>query len=106
MIDKRNTTTKCSRANSRTKRLPSFAPRLRVRSKGNARCYEGTSDHAYPVVFLVAVFDIDGGGTIESNELKTVMTKLGDNPTDEEIQDMILLVDENGDNEIDFDEFR
>ena len=52
------------------------------------------------------MFDIDGGGTIESNELKTVMTKLGDNPTDEEIQDMILLVDENGDNEIDFDEFR
>ena len=26
------------------------------------------------------------------------MTELGDEPTDEEIQDMILLVDENGDN--------
>ena len=33
------------------------------------------------------------------------MKELGDNPTDEEIQDMINLVDENGDNEIDFDEF-
>jgi Ca2+-binding EF-hand superfamily protein len=44
-------------------------------------------------------------GTIESNELKHVMTELGDAPTDEEIQDMILLVDENGDNEIDFNEF-
>jgi calmodulin len=33
------------------------------------------------------------------------MTELGDAPTDEEIQDMILLVDENGDNEIDFNEF-
>lgn len=33
------------------------------------------------------------------------MKELGDKPTDEEIQDMINLVDENGDNEIDFDEF-
>eukprot|EP00977_Amphora_coffeiformis_P007269 scaffold1581_cov169-Amphora_coffeaeformis.AAC.5 len=52
-----------------------------------------------------AMFDIDGGGTIEAGELKHVMTELGNKPTDEEIQDMINLVDVNGDNEIDFDEF-
>lgn len=52
-----------------------------------------------------AMFDIDGGGTIETHELKQVLTELGDQPTDEEIEEMILLVDENGDGEIDFDEF-
>lgn len=52
-----------------------------------------------------AMFDTDGGGTIETHELKQVMTELGDEPTDEEIQEMILMVDENGDGAIDFDEF-
>lgn len=52
-----------------------------------------------------AMFDIDGGGTIETHELKQVLTELGDKPTDEEIQEMIVMVDENGDGEIDFDEF-
>jgi len=52
-----------------------------------------------------AMFDIDGGGTIETHELKQVLTELGDAPTDEEIEEMILLVDANGDGEIDFDEF-
>lgn len=52
-----------------------------------------------------AMFDIDGGGTIDTDELKQVLTELGDAPTDEEIQEMITMIDENGDGEIDFDEF-
>lgn len=52
-----------------------------------------------------SMFDLDGGGTITFQELRHVLKELGDEPTDEEIQEMILLVDENGDNEIDFDEF-
>jgi len=52
-----------------------------------------------------AMFDIDGGGTIDTDELKQVLTELGDTPTDEEIQEMITMIDENGDGEIDFDEF-
>jgi calmodulin len=44
-------------------------------------------------------------GTIETHELKQVITQLGDNPTDEEIDDMIIAVDTNGDGEIDFEEF-
>ncbi|GAX22414.1 hypothetical protein FisN_14Hh027 [Fistulifera solaris] len=51
------------------------------------------------------MFDLDGGGTIETHELKQVITQLGDNPTDEEIDDMIIAVDTNGDGEIDFEEF-
>ena len=38
-------------------------------------------------------------------ELKQVMLQLGQNPSDDDLMDMIRLVDVNGDNEIDFDEF-
>jgi calmodulin len=51
------------------------------------------------------MFDIDGGGTIETHELKEVLTQLGENPTDDDIQEMIELVDENKDGVVDFDEF-
>jgi Ca2+-binding EF-hand superfamily protein len=44
-------------------------------------------------------------GTIELHELKQVMSKLGQNPTEAELTEMISSVDDNGDNEIDFDEF-
>jgi Ca2+-binding EF-hand superfamily protein len=44
-------------------------------------------------------------GTIEGSELSYVMSKLGETPTAEELEDMIRAVDLNGDGEIDFDEF-
>jgi calmodulin len=44
-------------------------------------------------------------GTIELDELKQVMRKLGQNPSEAELVEMINSVDENGDNEIDFEEF-
>ena len=51
------------------------------------------------------MFDIDKSGVITFAGLKQVMTELGANPTDEEVQDMINLVDETGNNEINFDGF-
>ena len=44
-------------------------------------------------------------GTIEGSELSYVMSKLGEAPTEDELEDMIRAVDLNGDGEIDFDEF-
>jgi Ca2+-binding EF-hand superfamily protein len=44
-------------------------------------------------------------GTIESCELKYVMNKLGEEPNDDELEDMIRAVDLNGDGVIDFEEF-
>jgi Ca2+-binding EF-hand superfamily protein len=44
-------------------------------------------------------------GTIELHELQAVMKKLGQNPSEGELIEMINSVDDNGDNEIDFGEF-
>ena len=44
-------------------------------------------------------------GTIELHELQQVMKKLGQNPSEGELIEMINSVDDNGDNEIDFGEF-
>lgn len=51
------------------------------------------------------IFDKDQDGMILTKELGTVMRGLGQNPTDNEIAQMILDVDENGDGTIDFKEF-
>merc|ERR1712046_200600 len=52
-----------------------------------------------------ALFDKDGDLTISSDELKTVMKSLGQNPTDADVAKMIADVDENNDGTIDFEEF-
>merc|ERR1712086_359432 len=52
-----------------------------------------------------SLFDKDGNGTISGAELATVMKSLGQNPTDDEIKDMIGEVDSDGNSTIDFSEF-
>ena len=49
-----------------------------------------------------SVFDQDGNGKITLNELSTVMRSLGQNPTEEELMEMIREVDDDGNEEIDF----
>lgn len=44
-------------------------------------------------------------GTIEVHELQQIMRKLGQNPSEEDIKEMIRSVDENSDGEISFEEF-
>ena len=51
------------------------------------------------------LFDLDGGGDIDSTELGTVMRSLGANPSEEQIKKMIDDVDEDGSGSIDFPEF-
>ena len=50
-------------------------------------------------------FDKDGGGSIDSKELKDLMASVGQNPTDEELQEMIRIADADGTGDIDFAEF-
>ena len=51
------------------------------------------------------MFDLDNGGSISVDELKSVMFTLGQNPTDEEIKQMMEEADDDKSGEIDFKEF-
>lgn len=44
-------------------------------------------------------------GCISREELATVLTRLGMAPSQEDLQDMIVAVDEDGNGTIEFDEF-
>lgn len=52
------------------------------------------------------VFDRDGDGKISKHELYLVMKALGENLTEDEVEEMIKEADINGDGEIDFFEFK
>ncbi len=47
------------------------------------------------------IFDIDGNGFISADEIKITMRHLGENLTDDEVNDMIKAADKNGDGKID-----
>lgn len=52
-----------------------------------------------------SLFDKDGDNTITTKELGTVMRSLGQEPTEQDLSDMIGEVDVNGNGTIDFEEF-
>lgn len=51
------------------------------------------------------LFDRNGDGKVSEEELKLAFANLGQNPSDEEIKNMMLESDTNGDGQIDFIEF-
>lgn len=51
------------------------------------------------------VFDKDGNGFVSPAELKQVMRDLGEKLSDEEVDEMITEADENGDGQVDYNEF-
>jgi len=53
-----------------------------------------------------SLFDKDGDGLITLEELATVMRSLGQNPTDDELKEMIKEVDTDQSGTIDFEEFK
>ena len=55
--------------------------------------------------YFFDLFDKDSSGSITTKELGTIMRNLGQNPSEEELKQMIREVDLNGDGTIDFKEF-
>merc|ERR1712129_433830 len=51
-------------------------------------------------------FDEDKGGSIDAKELQRAMDSLGQTLSMQEVNDLILEIDANGDGEVDFDEFK
>ena len=51
------------------------------------------------------VFDKDGDGLISAKELRLVLASLGEEPTEEEAEEMIRDADANGDGFVDYEEF-
>ena len=63
------------------------------------------TDSQEELIEAFKVFDRDGNGLISANELQHVMTSLGENITEEEVEEMIKEADKDGDNYINFEEF-
>jgi len=52
------------------------------------------------------MFDKDDSGSISATEIKEALGMTGDNSMNDKIQDIMNQVDDNGDGEISFDEFK
>ncbi|KAI8474007.1 MAG: caltractin-like protein [Monoraphidium minutum] len=65
----------------------------------------GERDSREEIIKAFKLFDDDNTGRITFKNLKRVAKELGENLTDEEIQEMIDEADRNGDGEVDEEEF-
>jgi len=52
------------------------------------------------------MFDKDGSGSIDAVEIKEALGMGGDDTMNDKIQDIMKQVDDNGDGEISFEEFK
>lgn len=59
------------------------------------------TDTEQELINAFRVFDKDNSGTISTDELRNVLRSLGENLTDDELEEMIKLADKNGDGHID-----
>lgn len=57
------------------------------------------------ILKLFRLFDEDGTGKISFRNLKKISAEVGENLTDDEVQEMIDEADRNGDGAVDFEEF-
>ena len=63
------------------------------------------TDSEEEILEAFKVFDKDGNGFISASELRHVMVNLGEELTDEDVDEMIREADVDGDGQIGFEEF-
>jgi len=73
------------------------------RMQGRASEHGRNADELEEMRQAFRVFDIDGNGVIDENELKVTMFNLGEDLSDAEVKQMIKLADRNGDGQIDYE---
>ena len=56
-------------------------------------------------LLLFQVFDADGDGFITREELRKVMENIGEKLTEQDLTDMMIEADTNGDGLVDYQEF-
>merc|ERR1712118_413074 len=66
---------------------------------------ELTAEQKVEIKEAFELFDTDGSGSIATGELKVAMKALGFEPKEGEIEKMIHSVDDDGDGEMDYDDF-
>lgn len=54
---------------------------------------------------VFTLFDINGGGSIDASELNQALNSVDISLTESELKDVLSVIDEDGNGEIDFDEF-
>ena len=82
--------------NSINKSSHSPAPKLQ-----NSLSRGGPAEEEMRTAFKV--FDMDGNGLIDAEELKLTMQSLDEILTDKDVEAMILAVDRNGDGKVDYE---
>ena len=66
---------------------------------------EDEVDTEQEIINAFRVFDKDGNGLISKAQLTTIMATLGDTLSNEEIEEMIIEADVDGDGFINYEEF-
>ena len=64
-----------------------------------------TADQAAELKKAFQVMDSNGDGVVTKEELKNLLKGLGEDVTDDIVDEMIKIADENGDGKIQFEEF-
>ena len=62
-------------------------------------------DQAEELKKAFEVMDANNDGVVTKEELRTLLKGLGEEVTDEVVDEMIAIADENGDGKVDFQEF-
>jgi centrin-1 len=80
-------------------------PKKAVAPAASAGPKKLTEEQVGQITQAFELFDTDGSGTIETQELKIAMRALGFEPKQEEIDKMVRDVDDDGSGSVDFPEF-